>query len=349
MLEEVVGVIEAGSDGLVVGCKSQDQDERQEVVDGVERWAKFLFAPFSIVGLVLGHLVFISTTVTAAKGYAGAMINPARCFGPAVVRGGHLWDGHWIFWVGPTLASRKALASAELNQNGVNGVQRASSSEGMGIAEIFVPIADHWKWYEECGKEKINRFLLLRRGTEEYFNDFESHNKDIIWEDEQDGEAIELAFSKKKFEARKNWLRHFEPGTYLNQKEKLIKYSDFVYKELILFSMADLQRSIPSITSVFGHKTCHEVVRKSTPVQQNLVWVVKDGARVVEEGSKPEGNGVHLVLNTAGPIEDIVDVVVHSINNEGDILHYKEELVKGALSPDQLRVQSGAGAGGSGS
>ncbi|KAG5565872.1 hypothetical protein RHGRI_001700 [Rhododendron griersonianum] len=271
----------------------------------------------SIVGLVLGHLVFISTTVTAAKGYAGAGINPARCFSQAVVRGGHLWDGHWIFWVRPTLASRKALASAESNQNGVNGVQRASSSEGMGIAEIFVPIADNWKWYEECGKEKINRFLLLRRGTEgptlpihhpqpshlmpsicliflpespsiiispgtplavhhhhfegvkelmssrlvssiisqterenrEYFNDLESHNKDIIWEDEQDGEAIELAFSKKKFEARKNWLRHFEPGTYLNQKEKLIKYIDFVYKELILFSMADLQWSIPSITS----------------------------------------------------------------------------------------------------
>ncbi|KAG5557431.1 hypothetical protein RHGRI_007618 [Rhododendron griersonianum] len=45
----------------------------------------------------------------------------------------------------------------------------------------------------------------------------------------------------------------FEPGTYLNQKEKLIKYSDFVYKELILFSMADLQRSIPSITSAVTH------------------------------------------------------------------------------------------------
>ncbi|KAG5549139.1 hypothetical protein RHGRI_014492 [Rhododendron griersonianum] len=99
--------------------------------------------------------------------------------------------------------------------------------------------------------EKLNSifFALMSRGPEEYFNDLESHNKDIIWEDEQDGEAIELAFSKKKFEARKNWLRHFEPGTYLNQKEELIKYSDFVYKELILFSMADLQRSIPSITS----------------------------------------------------------------------------------------------------
>nr|ADO66668.1 X intrinsic protein [Ipomoea nil] len=58
----------------------------------------------SIVGMVLGLLVFISTTVTAKKGYAGAGMNPARCFGAAVVRGGHLWDGHWIFWVGPFIA-----------------------------------------------------------------------------------------------------------------------------------------------------------------------------------------------------------------------------------------------------
>nr|GMD09819.1 X intrinsic protein [Ipomoea batatas] len=58
----------------------------------------------SIVGMVLGLLVFVSTTVTATKGYAGAGMNPARCFGAAVVRGGHLWDGHWIFWVGPFIA-----------------------------------------------------------------------------------------------------------------------------------------------------------------------------------------------------------------------------------------------------
>ncbi|KAI8548293.1 hypothetical protein RHMOL_Rhmol07G0262700 [Rhododendron molle] len=100
---------------------------------------------------------------------------------------------------------------------------------------------------------------------------------------------------------------------------------------------------------VFGHKTCPEVVRKSTPVQQTQVWMVKDGAKAVEEGSKPVGNGVHLVLDTAGPIEGISDMVVHSINNEGDILFYKEELVQDASSLDQLRVQSGAGASGSGS
>ena len=59
----------------------------------------------SIIGLVVGLLVFISTTVTATKGYAGVGMNPARCLGPALVRGGHLWKGHWVFWVGPIVAS----------------------------------------------------------------------------------------------------------------------------------------------------------------------------------------------------------------------------------------------------
>ncbi|KAJ7978566.1 Major intrinsic protein, Aquaporin-like protein [Quillaja saponaria] len=59
---------------------------------------------FSIIGLVLGLLVFISTTVTATKGYAGVGMNPARCLGPAIVRGGHLWNGHWVFWAGPVIA-----------------------------------------------------------------------------------------------------------------------------------------------------------------------------------------------------------------------------------------------------
>ncbi|CAK7329561.1 unnamed protein product [Dovyalis caffra] len=59
---------------------------------------------FVIIGIVLGLLVFISTTVTATKGYAGAGLNPARCLGPAIVRGGHLWNGHWVFWVGPAIA-----------------------------------------------------------------------------------------------------------------------------------------------------------------------------------------------------------------------------------------------------
>ena len=58
----------------------------------------------SIIGVVVGLTVFISTMVTSTKGYAGVGMNPARCLGPALIRGGHLWSGHWVFWAGPTIA-----------------------------------------------------------------------------------------------------------------------------------------------------------------------------------------------------------------------------------------------------
>ncbi|XP_068640890.1 aquaporin PIP1-2-like [Aristolochia californica] len=58
----------------------------------------------SIVGAVLGLLVFVSLTVTKQKGYSGAGMNPARCIGAALVRGGQLWDDHWVYWVGPAIA-----------------------------------------------------------------------------------------------------------------------------------------------------------------------------------------------------------------------------------------------------
>ncbi|PIA56836.1 hypothetical protein AQUCO_00700882v1 [Aquilegia coerulea] len=71
-----------------------------------ERQAKALghVTVCTILGIVVGLLVFVSTTVTTKKGYAGVGMNPARCLGPAIVRGGHLWDGHWVFWVGPGIA-----------------------------------------------------------------------------------------------------------------------------------------------------------------------------------------------------------------------------------------------------
>ncbi|CAI0376934.1 unnamed protein product [Linum tenue] len=72
--------------------------------DGRQARALGRVVVFSIIGLVVGLIVFISTAVTATKGYAGVGMNPARCLGPAVVRGGHLWEGHWIFWAGPGIA-----------------------------------------------------------------------------------------------------------------------------------------------------------------------------------------------------------------------------------------------------
>jgi DNA topoisomerase-2 len=68
---------------------------------------------------------------------------------------------------------------------------------------------------------------------------------------EHEEALIDLAFSKKKADARKEWLREFVPGNHLDLTGHKISYDDFVNKELILFSMADNLRSIPSIVDGF--------------------------------------------------------------------------------------------------
>jgi hypothetical protein len=50
---------------------------------------------------------------------------------------------------------------------------------------------------------------------QEYFKDIAKHKKDFVWADDQDGEAIELAFSKKQVTGRKNWLTNFQVKRYI--------------------------------------------------------------------------------------------------------------------------------------
>ncbi|KFA60232.1 hypothetical protein S40285_07732 [Stachybotrys chlorohalonatus IBT 40285] len=80
-----------------------------------------------------------------------------------------------------------------------------------------------------------------------YFTKLDDHLKQFHTMKAEEAELFELAFSKKKADARKEWLGNFVPGTFLDHTTKAIAYSDFVNKELILFSMADNMRSIPSV------------------------------------------------------------------------------------------------------
>ncbi|XP_024389627.1 aquaporin TIP1-2 isoform X1 [Physcomitrium patens] len=61
----------------------------------------YTLAPFMIGGIV-GLCIFAGAGLFS--GYGGAGINPGRCIGPAVVLGGSMWTGHWVFWVGPGLS-----------------------------------------------------------------------------------------------------------------------------------------------------------------------------------------------------------------------------------------------------
>lgn len=80
-----------------------------------------------------------------------------------------------------------------------------------------------------------------------YFGNLDNHLREFETMKPEEADMFDLAFSKKKADARKVWLGNFLPGTYLDHSTKTLTYDDFVNKELILFSMADNLRSIPSV------------------------------------------------------------------------------------------------------
>lgn len=87
----------------------------------------------------------------------------------------------------------------------------------------------------------------------EYFTNIDRHRIPFEYTGQADDQAIDLAFSQKKADQRKEWLRGYQPGVYLDHNIDSLKYTDFVDKELIQYSMASNARAIPSL--VDGFKT----------------------------------------------------------------------------------------------
>jgi DNA topoisomerase-2 len=118
----------------------------------------------------------------------------------------------------------------------------------------FFTMPQYEEWKERHTNEKGWRhkyFKGLGTSTAEdaqlYFGNLDDHLREFETMKVEEEEMIDLAFSKKKADARKVWLGNFVPGTYLDHSTKTLTYNDFVNKELILFSMADNLRSIPSV------------------------------------------------------------------------------------------------------
>ena len=118
----------------------------------------------------------------------------------------------------------------------------------------FFTMPEYEAWREEPGNQRgwDHKYYkgLGTSSTEDaqvYFQDLDRHLKEFHTMQDHETELIELAFSKKKADERKEWLRQYRPGTYLDHSVSKISHADFINKELILFSMADNIRSIPSV------------------------------------------------------------------------------------------------------
>ncbi|KAJ7157816.1 DNA topoisomerase [Mycena filopes] len=131
----------------------------------------------------------------------------------------------------------------------------------------FFTLPEYEQWSEETpnsSKWDVKYYKGLRTSKDSDARDYSSHmEKHMIpfaRTQEGDRDHIDLAFSKKKTEERKEWLQQFKPGTFLDHRLEEIPYSDFINKELILFSMVDNIRSIPSVAD--GLK----------PAQRKVMW-----------------------------------------------------------------------------
>lgn len=118
----------------------------------------------------------------------------------------------------------------------------------------FFTVPEYERWAERqrnLNLWKIKYYKGLGTSTskeaKEYFSDLLKHRIVFKYLDQEDDDAIDLAFNKKKADLRKEWLKTADANTFVDHSIKQLKYRDFVNKELILFSLADCARSIPSL------------------------------------------------------------------------------------------------------
>ncbi|GAB7337928.1 hypothetical protein MBLNU457_4312t1 [Dothideomycetes sp. NU457] len=127
------------------------------------------------------------------------------------------------------------------------------------VKRDFFTMPEYEAWRQEPGHQKGWEHKYYKGlGTSDtadaeiYFSDLDKHLKTFHTLQEHENQMIDLAFSKKKADDRKQWLGNFVPGTFLDMSgTEAITYDDFINKELILYSMADNQRSIPSVMDGF--------------------------------------------------------------------------------------------------
>ncbi|EGC34576.1 hypothetical protein DICPUDRAFT_4475, partial [Dictyostelium purpureum] len=198
-----------------------------------------------------GHLMIMTDQDNDGSHIKGLIINFIHHFWPQLL---HM-PGFLVEFITPIV---------KVSKNGKNAIS-------------FYTLPEFLEWREKNPKGwdiKYYKGLGTSQASEgkEYFSDLEKHKIDFEWDDKADT-SIDLAFSKSKADERKKWMAEHVEGTYLEQYGVgKLSYTDFINKELILFSIADCERSIPSI--VDGLKTSQRKILYSC-FKRNLKKEIK--------------------------------------------------------------------------
>jgi DNA topoisomerase-2 len=129
---------------------------------------------------------------------------------------------------------------------------------------------DDWVKNNDTNNWKIKYYKGLGTSTsseaKEYFVDFEQKLIGYNWEEKEEDEekenkvyvkenddedALLLAFEKSRADDRKLWLQEYDKNNILSYENKNVRYHEFIHSDLIHFSNDDLSRSIPSLLDGF--------------------------------------------------------------------------------------------------
>eukprot|EP01032_Pedospumella_encystans_P016292 gene16292-18589_t len=156
-------------------------------------------------------------------------------------------------------ARRAAAAGSDAVDGAEEGVTQPEKLENVSI-----------KYYKGLGTNTAAE-------GREYFKALALHRKQFQALQSADAAAIDLAFNKDKAGHRKHWLTtQHDLSAYLDPHSSSVSYEEFINKELIHFSYADIQRSIPNV--VDGLK----------PSQRKVLYgcfkkkLIKEEAKVVQ-------------------------------------------------------------------
>jgi len=223
----------------------------------------------SIKTLRYGHVMIMADQDSDGSHIVGLLINLVHHFWPSLL---HI-EGFLQRFITPIVRVTKAKKSKAFFTLPEYETWKEANGEGKGWTT---------KYYKGLGTSTSNE-------AKDYFSNLDKHelnfadlSEDIrnlsLGDDDEPGEdvamvfdesrpgvipskpisgndLIDMAFSKNRVEDRKVWLNSIDPDVFLDYAEAKksggIQYSDFVNKELILFSKADNIRSIPHLIDGF--------------------------------------------------------------------------------------------------
>jgi DNA topoisomerase-2 len=190
-----------------------------KIILGLQQGNKYENGP---TGMRYGHVLIMADQDPDGSHIKGLLINLFHYYWPNLLR----HPGFLQEFATPIVKAKKKSGKSEIS---------------------FFTLQEYEEWRKEqadsLGSWTIKYYKGLGTSTsqeaKEYFSNLPLHQMNFAWEGAEDGEIIEMVFSKKRADDRKQWLLKYKDDVFVDHNSSEVSYSEFVNKELIHFSMMD--------------------------------------------------------------------------------------------------------------